>query len=91
MLSDERSLENGYNELQEGADESQKKMYKEDIKKNALSLRYLHASVSKNIFPHLYGINKVKDAWETLKSNFFGNEKLIAVKLQSAWQEFRNT
>jgi len=26
MLSDERSLENGYNELQEGADESQKKM-----------------------------------------------------------------
>ena len=57
--------------------------YKENVKRNALALRYLHQGMSRAIYPRIYGITKAKVAWETLKKEFQRNEKVISIRLQS--------
>ncbi|KAG6494325.1 hypothetical protein ZIOFF_049349 [Zingiber officinale] len=66
------------------------KEYKENVKKNATALRIIQQGVSKTIYPRIYGIKKAKEAWDTLKIEFQGSEKVISIKLQSLWSEFEN-
>uniref|UniRef100_A0A803MEP4 Uncharacterized protein n=1 Tax=Chenopodium quinoa TaxID=63459 RepID=A0A803MEP4_CHEQI len=83
-------VEGGYEDLPENPNEAQQKLHKENKKIDALALRYIHAAVSKTIFPCLYGLKKSKEAWDTLKQGFLGNEKVVAVRLQNLWRDFDN-
>ncbi|KAG6469652.1 hypothetical protein ZIOFF_070582 [Zingiber officinale] len=58
--------------------------------KNAMALRILQQSVSKTIYPRLYGLKKAKEAWSVLKKEFQGSEKVISIKLQGLWRDFDN-
>ncbi|XP_057449943.1 uncharacterized protein LOC130741148 [Lotus japonicus] len=66
------------------------KEYKENVKKNATTLRIIQQGVNKAIYPRMFGIKKAKEAWETLKTEFQGSTKVIAIKLQYLWSEFEN-
>ncbi|CAL8138492.1 unnamed protein product [Prunus armeniaca] len=73
-------VENGYEEQEtsKAGKETQEKQqtYKENKKKDAKAL-LLPATTS-------------KQAWEILKIEFKGSEKVISIKLQSLWREFDN-
>jgi len=64
--------------------------YKENVKKNATSLRIIQQGVSKAIYPRIFGVKKAKDAWDILKTEFQGSSKVISIKLQSLWGQFEN-
>ncbi|KAI4365217.1 hypothetical protein MLD38_021223 [Melastoma candidum] len=66
------------------------KKEKENVMKNAMALRILQQSVSKTIYPRLFGFKKAKEAWSVLKKEFQGSEKVIAIKLQGLWRDFDN-
>lgn len=88
-------VEEGYQERQDqqGSSsriEEKEKEYKENVKKNAMALRIIQQGVSKTIYPRIFGIKLAKEAWETLKIEFQGSEKVISIKLQSLWSEFDN-
>lgn len=46
--------------------------------------------MSKSIYPRILGVKKAKQAWEILKTEFQGSEKMIAIKLQCLWTDFDN-
>ena len=46
--------------------------------------------VSKTIFPRISGAKKSKEAFEILKKQFSGYNKVIFIKLQNFWREFDN-
>lgn len=79
-------VEEGY---EDSADPNSKD-YKENVKKNATALRVIQQGVSKTIYPRIFGLKKAKEAWETLKIEFQGSEKVIAIRLQSLWSQFEN-
>ncbi|XP_057418038.1 uncharacterized protein LOC130712217 [Lotus japonicus] len=87
-------VEEKYEELsdQKTADwtDVKEKEYKENVKKNATTLRIIQQGVNKAIYPRIFGIKKGKEAWETLKTEFQGSTKVIAIKLQYLWSEFEN-
>ena len=64
-------IEEGYEDLVENSIDTQQKLsYKENKKKDAFALRFIHAAVSKIIFPRVYGFRNSKEAWDTLKICF---------------------
>lgn len=79
-------VEEGY---EDSADPNSKD-YKENVKKNATTLRVIQQGVSKTIYPRICGLKKAKEAWKTLKIEFQGSEKVIAIRLQSLWSQFEN-
>ncbi|MCI51521.1 hypothetical protein A2U01_0072765 [Trifolium medium] len=42
--------------------EDKEKEYKENVKKNATTLRFTQQGVSKAIYPRIFGVKKAKDA-----------------------------
>ncbi|KAG6477561.1 hypothetical protein ZIOFF_066828 [Zingiber officinale] len=87
------SLPEGDNTSAEGVinpTEDEQKAYKENIMKNAMALRILQQSVSKTIYPRIFGLKKVNEAWEVLKKEFKGSQKVISIKLQNLWRDFDN-
>ena len=70
--------------------EAQQKLYKENSKKDASALRYIEQGVSKTIYPRIFGADKAKKAWDILKNEFKGNDRVIFIKLQSLWRDFDN-
>ncbi|KAG6488118.1 hypothetical protein ZIOFF_056876 [Zingiber officinale] len=87
------SLPEGDNTSVEGVinpTEDEQKAYKENIRKNAMALRILQQSVSKTIYPRIFGLKKVNEAWEVLKKEFKGSQKVISIKLQNLWRDFDN-
>ncbi|KAI5345643.1 hypothetical protein L3X38_013520 [Prunus dulcis] len=87
-------VEDGYEEQEtsKAGKETQEKQqtYKENKKKDAKALFLIQHGVSKNLFPRLLPATTSKQAWEILKIEFKGSEKVISIKLQSLWQEFDN-
>ena len=87
-------VEDGYEEqeISKAGKETQEKQqtYKENKKKDAKALFLIQQGVSKNLFPRLLPTTTSKQAWEILKIEFKGSEKVISIKLQSLWREFDN-
>ncbi|KAI4380029.1 hypothetical protein MLD38_006263 [Melastoma candidum] len=54
---------------EEGAGEQENKA-KENMMKNVVALQILQQSISKTIYPRLYGLKKAKEAWSVLKKDF---------------------
>ncbi|ONI29883.1 hypothetical protein PRUPE_1G219500 [Prunus persica] len=63
---------------------------KENRKSDAKALFLIQQGVSKNFFPRLLSATTSKEAWEILKIEFQGSQKVISIKLQSLWREFDN-
>ncbi|KAH7538065.1 hypothetical protein FEM48_Zijuj03G0159600 [Ziziphus jujuba var. spinosa] len=67
-----------------------KKEYKQNIQRDARALLFIQQGVSKSMFPGISNPTKSKAAWEILKQQFGGHEKVISIKLQTLWREFDN-
>ncbi|CAL8169314.1 unnamed protein product [Prunus armeniaca] len=59
-------------------------------KRDAKALFLIQQGISKNLFPRLLSATTSKNAWEILKIEFQGSQKVISLKLQSLWREFDN-
>lgn len=64
-------------------DVGMKNQYNEYIMKDAKTLLYIQQGVIKVIFPRIMRASTLKEAWEILKNEFKGSEKVISIKLQS--------
>ena len=64
--------------------------FKNNRKKDAKALLFIQQGVSKAIFPRIMSAKTSKEAWEILRKQFQGYDKVISVKLQSLWKEFDN-
>ena len=88
-------VQSGYEQPDDAAalaawDGDRKKQYNDNVMKDAKALMYIQQGVSKVIFPRIMGATTSKDAWEILKNEFKGSDKVITIKLQSLWKEFDN-
>ena len=56
------------------------KEYKENKKKDTRALLFIQQGISKAIFPRILGAKKLKEAWDIMKEEFQGTEKVITTK-----------
>ncbi|KAG6520427.1 hypothetical protein ZIOFF_017482 [Zingiber officinale] len=69
---------------------AQKKEHKENKTKDAKALSFMHQGVSRSILPRITSAKTAKKAWQILKNQFGGHEKVITIKLQNLWRDFDN-
>jgi len=69
---------------------TEQKEYKQLIQRDAKALLHLQQAVSNTIFPKIMRVTSAKEAWEILKAQYKGTDKVISIKLQSLWKEFDN-
>nr|UBX54620.1 transposon Pol polyprotein [Lupinus angustifolius] len=67
---------------------TQKKELKENVQKDAKVLFILQQALVETIFPRIMGATSAKEAWDTLKEEFHGNDKVRTIKLQTLRREF---
>ncbi|KAK2978752.1 hypothetical protein RJ640_013027 [Escallonia rubra] len=56
---------------------AQQEKLRENRKKDAKALYFIQVAVSTSIFPRIIGANRSKEAWDSLKNEFQGSEKII--------------
>ena len=59
-------------------------------KKDAEALAKIHLATTDSVFPRIMNATSAKQAWDTLKNEFQGTERMKIVKLQSLQLEFDN-
>ncbi|KAF7842239.1 putative RNA-directed DNA polymerase [Senna tora] len=64
------------------------KEYKQTMQKDAKALSLIQQGVSNAIFPRIMNAKTAKEAWEILKGQYKGSDKIITIKLQSLWKDF---
>ncbi|XP_019465377.1 PREDICTED: coiled-coil domain-containing protein 186-like [Lupinus angustifolius] len=67
---------------------AQKKELKENVQKDAKALFILQQALAETIFPRIMGATSAKEAWDTLKEEFHGSDKVRTIKLQTLRREF---
>nr|XP_011459881.1 PREDICTED: uncharacterized protein LOC105350146 [Fragaria vesca subsp. vesca] len=75
----------------EGMTNAQRTELKENIKKDAKTLRILQTVVTDAIFPRIANERTAKGAWNVLKVEFKGSNKVRDVKVQSLGRDFEYT
>lgn len=86
-------VENGYAEPTEEEGRltpAQRNELKDNRKKDAKAFVALQQAVNDSIFPRIAGASSTKEAWNILKKEYQGTEKVTAVKLQTFRREFEN-
>nr|AAL58228.1 putative gag-pol polyprotein [Oryza sativa Japonica Group]ABF96256.1 retrotransposon protein, putative, unclassified [Oryza sativa Japonica Group] len=85
-------VENGYQEYSAGETltAEQKKSLAEDRMSDAKALFLIQQGVAESLFPRIIGAKKSKEAWDKLKEEFQGSQKVLAVKLQTLRRQFQN-
>lgn len=88
-------VEEGYEEPESEAafvtwTNERKQELKDNKKKDAKALLFIQQAVNKAIFPKISPATKSKVAWDILKLEYQGLEKVISIKLQSLWRDFDN-
>ncbi|KAK2977872.1 hypothetical protein RJ640_020216 [Escallonia rubra] len=85
-------VENGYEDPDDISTLTlaQQEKLRENRKKDAKALYFIQVAVSTSIFPRIIGANRSKEAWDTLKNEFQGSEKVRTIKLQTFRREFEN-
>ena len=63
---------------------------KESRKKDTKALSLIEVAMESTIFPKIAVANYAKEAWEILKTNFQGTDKVHVVKIQNIRREFEN-
>ncbi|GJY34980.1 hypothetical protein Tco_0420358 [Tanacetum coccineum] len=61
---------------------------RDNRKKDAKALFFIQSALDDDIFPHIASANTSNQAWEILKQEFFGDRKVITIKLQTLHREF---
>ncbi|KAK2986205.1 hypothetical protein RJ640_001284 [Escallonia rubra] len=74
----------------EGMTENQKKKLDEKRQKDASTLSLIQRNVTDPIFPRIMRVESAKEAWETLRNEFQGDDKVRAIKLQSLRKDLEN-
>ncbi|KAK2969370.1 hypothetical protein RJ640_000642 [Escallonia rubra] len=74
----------------EGMTENQKKKLDEKRQKDASALSLIQRNVTDPIFPRIMRVESAKEAWETLRNEFQGDDKVRAIKLQSLRKDLEN-
>ncbi|XP_073120811.1 uncharacterized protein [Henckelia pumila] len=70
--------------------QAKQKEYRENIRRDAKALLFIQQGVNRSIFPRIMGAKNCKKAWDILKMEFQGSEKVISIKLQSLRRDFDN-
>ncbi|XP_020250603.1 uncharacterized protein LOC109827988 [Asparagus officinalis] len=60
-------------------------------KKDAKALYIIQQSLDDEVFPRIAAASTAKEAWSTLKQEYLGDKKVIAVRLQSLRREFETS
>ncbi|GKV51061.1 hypothetical protein SLEP1_g57737 [Rubroshorea leprosula] len=79
-------VENGFVETEKSPAAKVKDLRKKDAK----SLLILQQAVTDSIFPRIANATKSKEAWTILNQEFYGDDKVTIVKLQTLRKEFEN-
>ncbi|KAK2965254.1 hypothetical protein RJ640_015752 [Escallonia rubra] len=74
----------------EGMTENQKKKLDEKRQKDASALSLIQRNVTDPIFSRIMRVESAKKAWETLRNEFQGDDKVRAIKLQSLRKDLEN-
>ncbi|KAK3020737.1 hypothetical protein RJ639_046021 [Escallonia herrerae] len=74
----------------EGMTKNQKKKLDEKRQKDASALSLIQRNVTDPIFPRIMRVESAKEAWETLRNEFQGDDKVRAIKLQSLRKDLEN-
>ncbi|XP_077237158.1 uncharacterized protein LOC143878809 [Tasmannia lanceolata] len=80
-------VENGFDDP---PNDEQMEQNRDNKKKDAKALFFIQQSVSEAIFPRIIGATTAKEAWDLLKNEFSGNEKVKTIKLQSLRRDLEN-
>ncbi|CAN6691377.1 unnamed protein product [Malus baccata var. baccata] len=87
-------VENGYEtpaKKEEELTETEKKLMRENVVKDARALGIIQGAVSNQIFPRITTQESAKAAWDTLKQEFIGGKQVRSVKLQGLRRDFEYT
>ncbi|GKU85713.1 hypothetical protein SLEP1_g340 [Rubroshorea leprosula] len=79
-------VENGFAETEKSLAAEVKDLRKKDAK----ALLVLQQVVTDSIFPRIANATKSKEAWTILNQEFYGDDKVTIVKLQTLRKEFEN-
>lgn len=82
-------VESGHEEPEEPPEVPNKKL-RENRKLNAKALFMIQSAMDDELFPRISSAKTAKQAWDTIKREYFGDKKVIAVKLQSLRSSFDN-
>ncbi|KAK2974156.1 hypothetical protein RJ640_021447 [Escallonia rubra] len=74
----------------EGMTENQKKKLDEKRQKDASVLSLIQRNVTDPIFPRIMRVESAKEACETLRNEFQGDDKVRAIKLQSLRKDLKD-
>ncbi|KAK3017837.1 hypothetical protein RJ639_003347 [Escallonia herrerae] len=85
-------VENGFTEPEstKNLTENQKKELEEVRQKDANALSIIQRGVTKSIFPRIIRATKAKEAWDILKVEYHGDDKVRAINLQTLRRDFKN-
>ena len=61
---------------------------RDNRKKDAKAIFFMQPALDDDIFARISSKKTSKEAWEIIKSEYFGDKKIIAIKLQSLRSEF---
>ncbi|KAM1709690.1 hypothetical protein ACFXTN_000165 [Malus domestica] len=78
-------VESGYEtpaKKEEELMETEKKLMRENVVKDARALRIIQGAVSDQIFPRIATQESAKAMWDILKQEFVGDKQVTSVKLQ---------
>ncbi|KAK2976087.1 hypothetical protein RJ640_009519 [Escallonia rubra] len=74
----------------DGMIENQKNKLDEKRQKDASAFSLIQRNVTDSIFPRIMRVESAKEAWETLRNEFHGDDKVRAIKLQSLRKDLEN-
>uniref|UniRef100_A0A803MLN5 Uncharacterized protein n=1 Tax=Chenopodium quinoa TaxID=63459 RepID=A0A803MLN5_CHEQI len=77
-------VEGGYTEASGEPDQR----LRDNRKKDAKALFLIQSAVDDDIFPRISSAKTAKEAWEIIRHEYFGDKKVISVKLQALRSEF---
>lgn len=84
-------MNNGVLKVLVNSDEDQQAVHKEQSKKDRKFLFLIHQCVYPNVFENIIEEESTKGAWDKLKNQYEGDEKLKSVKLQTLRKQFEIT
>uniref|UniRef100_A0A803MAM1 UBN2 domain-containing protein n=1 Tax=Chenopodium quinoa TaxID=63459 RepID=A0A803MAM1_CHEQI len=80
-------VENGYDEPNP-APAIPDAQLKENRKKDAKALFFIQSALDDDIFPRITAATSAHEAWETLKQEYLGDQRVIKVRLQTLRSDF---
>ncbi|XP_019460164.1 PREDICTED: uncharacterized protein LOC109359925 [Lupinus angustifolius] len=81
-------VEHGFQTLVEGATQEQRKLYKENTKKDCKAMFLLHQCIDEAHFEKIYGAENSKETWLILEACNQGVEQLKKVRFQTLRRQY---